>query len=613
MSGIVLLSDGVTTEGEDLGGVAKYAAQMGVPLFFVGVGDAREQRDLSVHDLQVKESTYVNDNLVFAVRVTGRGFDGLNVPVTLYEKGKDRVLDSKPVTIEPGAKTVKVQLVHKPTEPGEKVYVIRVPVQEGEIDRENNQIERTINVVDTKQIKVLYVEGYRRYEYHYLKTLLERENARVKGNKSINLRVVLLDADADAPKQDRTLLPDGFPTPFRNTEIHTLDADLWSYDIVILGDIDPEPHNDNNMTEHLKNLAEFVRERGGGLLVMAGERFSPAAYKGSPLKDVLPIDITGERASEKDPDDTLLDTYRLDLTAAGRTHPMFRFSHEEKDNEEVWGRLKEFYWFADGYQPKRAAEVLATHPTLKAAGKAGRDGGEKHPLVLQQFSGSGRCLFFGLDETWRWNWREDQAYYNQFWIQAVRYLARTRLGKVELRLDRQTPYRRGEPIKVMVRFPDDEKPPADLTKVRVSVERRAPGKESDRETRTLELTRMESSRATYETTLTQTPEGDYRFALVEPSAKPRPQVECKVLAPPGEMELLRMNQAQMEEAATATQGKFYTLATADRLPADIPAGNRVTVNSQGPPRLLWNSAAVFALLLGLLTTEWLYRKMKNLL
>ena len=256
--------------------------------------------------------------------------------------------------------------------------------------------------------------------------------------------------------------------------------------------------------------------------------------------------------------------------------------------------------------------MLATHPTLKAAGKAGRDG-EKHPLVLQQFSGSGRCMFFGLDETWRWNWRDDQAYYNQFWIQAVRYLARSRLGKVELRLDRQTPYRRGEPIKVMVRFPDDEKPPADQTKVRVSVERRVPGKESDRETRTLELTRMETSRATYETTLTQTPEGDYRFALVEPSAKPRPQAECKVLAPPGEMELLRMNQAQMEEAATATQGKFYTLATADRLPAEIPAGNRVTVNSQGPPQLLWNSAAVFVLLLGLLTTEWLFRKMKNLL
>ena len=87
--------------------------------------------------------------------------------------------------------------------------------------------------------------------------------------------------------------------------------------------------------------------------------------------------------------------------------------------------------------------------------------------MLQQFAGSGRCMFFGCDETWRWNWRDDQAYYNQFWIQTVRYLARSRLGKIELRLDRQTPYRRGEPIKVMVRFPDDEKPPADQAKIKV--------------------------------------------------------------------------------------------------------------------------------------------------
>ena len=113
--------------------------------------------------------------------------------------------------------------------------------------------------------------------------------------------------------------------------------------------------------------------------------------------------------------------------------------------------------------------------------------------------------------------------------------------------------------------------------------------------------------------MTQTPEGDYRFWLTEPAAKPRPQAECKVLAPPGEMERLRMNQAEMEQAATATQGKFYTLATADRLADELPPGTRVTVNAAGPPFLVWNMALLFLLALGLLTTEWLLRKQKNLL
>ena len=38
------------------------------------------------------------------------------------------------------------------------------------------------------------------------------------------------------------------------------------------------------MTEHLKDLADFVTDRGGGLLMIAGERFAPFAYKDSPLQ-----------------------------------------------------------------------------------------------------------------------------------------------------------------------------------------------------------------------------------------------------------------------------------------------------------------------------------------
>ena len=49
------------------------------------------------------------------------------------------------------------------------------------------------------------------------------------------------------------------------------------------------------MTEHLKDLADFVRERGGGLLMIVGERYAPFAYKDSPLKDVLPIDIVNDK------------------------------------------------------------------------------------------------------------------------------------------------------------------------------------------------------------------------------------------------------------------------------------------------------------------------------
>ena len=59
-------------------------------------------------------------------------------------------------------KTVKVRLMHQPTEPGEKIYVIEMPGPGGRGDKENNRLRRAVFVHEAQQIKVLYVEGYRR-------------------------------------------------------------------------------------------------------------------------------------------------------------------------------------------------------------------------------------------------------------------------------------------------------------------------------------------------------------------------------------------------------------------------------------------------------------------
>src|SRR5262249_2407150 len=70
LTAIVMLTDGVTTEGEDLLKASKHAAKMGIPLFFVGLGDSHETKDLRLHDLQVEDTVFVNDNLVFDLRLS---------------------------------------------------------------------------------------------------------------------------------------------------------------------------------------------------------------------------------------------------------------------------------------------------------------------------------------------------------------------------------------------------------------------------------------------------------------------------------------------------------------------------------------------------------------
>ncbi len=605
LAAVIMLTDGITTEGEDLVKVSHYAAQYGVPLYFVGIGDDHDQRDLALHDLQCEDSVYVNDQVVFELRLTGHGYPNLTVPVRLREKGKETVLSEQKVTVDPQGKPVKVRLTHRPAETGVKNYIIDVPVQPDEADPDNNKVERAVEVQDTRLFKVLYVEGAPRWEYRYVKTLLEREAAR-KGNKSIDLKVLLLDADPDYVAEDRNALEE-FP----------LKTDLNNFDVVILGDVDPKDPKLGD--KNVQALTDFVRERGGGLLMIAGQRYSPYVWKNTPLADVLPIEVDRDQAPE-DPEGGRPEGYHPELTPLGRLHPIFRFNPDDQQNEEIWNRLREMYWWAEGYHVKPAAEVLAVQPKAKAAGAASNG----YPLVVQQFVGAGRCMFFGFDETWRWRWREDELRFNQFWIQTVRYLARSRLGRIELRLDRQAPYRRGEPIKVTVRFPDDAAPPGPETEVKVVVERRPPrrpGMGEDQaksaapvEVQTMQLARVEGSRSTFEGLLTRTPEGEYQFWLSAPAVTGvKPRAECRVLAPPGEMELLRMNAADMGRAAEESHGRFYTLAEADHLLADLPAGTRVTLNSPGPPLLFWNHAAVFGLALFFLSSEWLLRKRKHLL
>src|SRR5262249_48207975 len=153
---------------------SEYARQVGVPLYFVGIGDAHDVRDLYLHDLQADDSVFVNDRIIFKLKVTAQGYRNLPVTATLREKGKEKVLDK--VSIEAGAKPTEVTLKHIPDTPGEKNYEIEVPVQADEVDRDNNRLERQVYVREAKLIRVLYVEGYRRYEFQYLKTLLERES-----------------------------------------------------------------------------------------------------------------------------------------------------------------------------------------------------------------------------------------------------------------------------------------------------------------------------------------------------------------------------------------------------------------------------------------------------
>src|SRR5262249_29877944 len=79
------------------------------------------------------------------------------------------------------------------------------------INHTNLKLQRLIEVKDPEDtINVLFVEGGPRYEFRYIKTLLEREAKDKKGKQTINLKVFLVDGDDDFHNTDSTALPE-FP------------------------------------------------------------------------------------------------------------------------------------------------------------------------------------------------------------------------------------------------------------------------------------------------------------------------------------------------------------------------------------------------------------------
>jgi hypothetical protein len=606
LSAVVVFTDGITTAGDDLPAAGRAAARAGVPLYLVGVGDARDPPDLSLGDLRGDDVVAKNDELVFEARLTARGPDvPRSVPVTLYEKQGDARIKRAEVTVvpDPAGKPVAVRLQHVPAEVGEKTFIIEVPPLPGENETANNRIERLVVVTDNKRLRVLVVEGYPRYEFRYVKVLLEREIEAGRAVRSFDVNTLLLDASKDYPTTDRAALR-GFPT--RN--------ELFDYDVVILGDVDPAKLPRAKQT--MQDLADFVRQRGGGLLVVAGEQAAPHKLFDTPLADVLPVVPADGRAGDPKPTvetSPLSDGYRMRLTPTGGTHPLFRFAADEADSARVWARLRPLYWHATGYRRKDAAEVLAVHPDRPAE----PGGSGNHPLVVQQFAGSGRVIFFGFDETWRWRFRRDEEQFNKFWRQAVRVLSRNRVSRAELRTDKQTPYRRDEPITITARFPDDAPPPP-ADGVKVTVDRFPPRKSEappgDPETQKLTLSKVEGTRATFQGMLTRTPEGEYRFRLTEPEVPgSRPRAEATVLPPAGERDRLEMNRADLTRAAAESRGKVYTIADAENLIDELREGVRVSLNQPCPPVPVWNHAAAFGLLVTLLAAEWIVRRRERLL
>jgi len=391
---ILVVTDGVVTQGQSLQQVAQRARLLRVPLYTVAVGSDRRRPDIALENLRVEEIVFPGDRLQVEATVRATGYEGKKVEVLLQETVADaphsQILARTTLELPADKTTQTVRWTIGLTEPGQRTLELLIEPREEETDTDNNRVRQVIEVRDEK-IRVLFVQSQPSYEYRALKSLLERDPA-------VELRVVLQEADADYSSVDHTALR-AFPAS---------EQALLSYDVLILGDVDPDllPRSAWPLVER------FVVEHGGGLVGIAGPRFMPQAYRGiRPLELLLPVQFDSFNSLHGPLSDPLgsqrdfTETFSISPTELGWKTPSLQLGDTRKESHRIWQALPPLSWMLRVENVKPGVQILAE--TQKMTNGQGK----RLPVIMRHYVGAGEVLMHATDETWRWRWRTDDRYF----------------------------------------------------------------------------------------------------------------------------------------------------------------------------------------------------------
>ncbi len=618
LAAVVLVSDGRSNHGEDPLRIAQLLGDQRIPVYTVAPGTPRPPRDLELAELQAPDVALARDSVDLTLRIRQTGFGGSRVELKVWEKavepgarprgaeGEDeagmedlsayREAASRVVEIPEGKERVDVTIPYRAEKPGEYRLVIAAEEHPEELVRENNRIRHHLTVVDEK-IRVLFVDGYPRWDYRYLKNALVRDH-------TVVVQVLLQSSDDDFPQEGTPGAEPlrGFPGSAK---------ELFQYDVVILGDADPRALESPSATwqEALENLRTFADEFGGGVCFVAGPRHDPGAYRDTPLAALLPVVLPAD-AGRPDLNRTFATSFKYKLSPEGRDHPIVRLEEDPDRNAELWedndggnDGLPGQFWFhrADGLKPGATALVL--HPSE-------RDRGNRPvPLVAVQPYGRGRTMFVGFDDSWRWRHIVGDRWFYRFWRQGVTWLRRGRLTgsrRFEVRTDKAR-YTVNDGVKVAARAYDPNFKPLEEPRIRCVVECPDGGR---RET---ELEAVEGRPGEYAGALrAEAPTGAYRIWIGdEDDEKNRGWNRFQVEIPNREYENPTMDEAALQDIARRSGGAYFPLARIGELPEKIQSLKEYLSETQEED--LWDSPLAFLLFTLLITAEWILRKAVRLL
>jgi len=585
ISALLLLSDGRDTQRTSSQAAIQELKRRAIELITVPIG--RDHLPFSIELAQgtTPHQAFVGDPVTVSAKlITSENPNPLVRHVRLYEVGPDGrvLLTQKKVSIPAGKSVLPLRLTWRPKAPGRYHIQMVIRKAHGEFSPpvpgwKRHELSLTTQAVKAK-IKILYVDGYPRWEYRYLKNDLARE-------KTTLLSCLLLSADNHFAQAGNIPI-----RRFPETQ-----SEMDQYDVLILGDVDPDYFSQRQM----KIIAHFVGDHGGGFLMIAGPEYSPRAYRGTPIARLLPVIIGNPADAAMAPVEDI--PFGLRLTAAGRRSMLFHFFSSEAANLREVANLPPLYW----YQPVAGLAPSATALAMVAGRQiSARD----IPAIVIGRYGAGRTMFSAIADTWRWRTYHGAPIYKSYWLEMMRTLAQSRLFQHKRAVAMQTAERRavvGQSVAVTVRVNRINLLSSLPHQLTMAV--KGPGGRLE-----APLLAEPDNPGVFRALVHIWAAGHYTFSL-RPGQLPvnSPTLQISAIAPQTEFVNPRADITAMARWAQAAHGQMLLPSAFSMAGRYIP--DRSVENLLVNSHQIWNKPWALALLVGLLTVEWLMRKRAGLI
>ncbi len=611
IAGLVVFTDGRRNEGIEHTAAASLARLAEVAIYPVGLGSDRRPTNVRVVDLEAPERVYPGDRFTLTGYLQASGMPGRSVEVRLTSAPTGVPDREKSETIEQDDRVelggegeiVTVKFEVTPNEAGRRTYQLAVKSPAGDGNPRDDSKTANVEIVERKT-RVLLIAGGPSREYQFLRNMLYRDKDTASD--------VWLQTGVPGISQESNELLFNFP--------ETAD-ELFEYDCIVA--FDPDWARLDLL--QIKNLEQWVADKAGGLVVIAGPIHTPQwanVRQGDSRLDTIralyPVVFYSSglatlgvgRFGGEEP-------WPLQFTREGLEAEFLWLEDTAVTSEAAWATFDGVFGYYAVKDPKPAARVYAKFSDPNTAIDT------QLPIYLaSHFYGAGRVFFQASGEMWRLR-TVDEAYFERYYTKLIRWVAQGRLlqdsrhGTLLVDKDRCL---LGETVGVQARLTDAQGQPQSSGEVVATLIQPDGG----RVKLTLKTVEGGAREGMFAGQFTAVQEGDYRVELRPPSGELDELLvrEIRVLAEELETKQPERNDPLLLDMAQTTGGAYYVGmdAATGRIRGQPPLVNVLQPQDQvtylpGLPdpdferRLMgW----LMALICGALCLEWLLRRLSRL-